>query len=107
MVTVNTFGEGKAWYVASSPDQPFLQGLLKVICAERQIVPLLDAAEEVEAALREKEGEAFLFLLNHSPQPQKVELAAGRKYDDLLTRTRVQHQVNLPPYGVAVLKAIE
>ena len=38
VVTVNRFGQGEAWYVASSPEQAFLQEWLPQVCADRGIV---------------------------------------------------------------------
>lgn len=103
VITVNTFGKGKAWYIASSPEHDFLKGLLREVCAQKQIHPLLETPAGVEVTERTKDGTTFLFLLNHNKQSVKVglgELSAR----DILNRTDVQDEIELPAYGVAIIQ---
>src|SRR6185503_3148743 len=51
-LTVNKFGEGKAYYVASSPEVGFLQGFLANLCEENGIKPLVSAPEGIESVQR-------------------------------------------------------
>ncbi|SME89160.1 beta-galactosidase [Paenibacillus barengoltzii] len=103
VVTVNSFGKGRAYYVASSPDAAFLQGFLKNLCEEKGIQPLLDAPEGVEVARRVKDGKAFLFLLNHNEGPAEVEIGS-EAYKDLLAQTEVSGTVQVPGRGVVILE---
>ncbi|MGN8768555.1 beta-galactosidase [Paenibacillus barengoltzii] len=103
VVTVNSFGKGRAYYVASSPDAAFLQGFLKNLCEEKGIQPLLDAPEGVEVARRVKDGKAFLFLLNHNEGPAEVEIGS-EAYKDLLAQTEVSGMVQVPGRGVVILE---
>ena len=41
VLTKNVFGEGQAYYVASSPDSQFLQGFLANLCEEQGVKPPL------------------------------------------------------------------
>ncbi|HZG57653.1 beta-galactosidase [Paenibacillus sp.] len=101
-VTVNKFGAGEAWYVATSPDRAFLQGLLKHLCDKAGIAPALrDAPEGLEAAVREKDGKRFLFLLNHNKQAAAASLE-GVWRDALSGETR-QGEVDVPAHGVLIL----
>lgn len=103
VVTVNQFGKGRAYYVASSPDAAFLQGFLKNLCDEKGIQPLLDAPAGVEVARRVKDGKAFLFLLNHNEGAAEVEIGSeGMK--DLLAQTEVSGTVQVPGRGVVILE---
>ncbi len=103
VVTVNQFGKGRAYYVASSPDAAFLQGFLKNLCEEKGIQPLLDAPAGVEVARRVKDGKAFLFLLNHNEGAAEVEIGSeGMK--DLLAQTEVSGTVQVPGRGVVILE---
>ncbi|MFR9708223.1 beta-galactosidase [Paenibacillus sp. MB22_1] len=103
VVTVNQFGKGRAYYVASSPDAAFLQGFLKNLCEEKGIQPLLDAPAGVEVARRVKDGKAFLFLLNHNEGAAEVEIGSeGMK--DLLAQTEVSGTVQVPSRGVVILE---
>ncbi|MGG6313485.1 beta-galactosidase [Paenibacillus macerans] len=103
-VTVNRFGKGRAYYVATSPEPSFLQGFLKNLCDEQGVRPLLDAPAGVEAARRVKDGKSFLFLLNHNAEAAEVEIgSAGMK--DLLANTRVSGTVEVPGRGVVILES--
>jgi beta-galactosidase len=103
VVTVNSFGKGRAYYVASSPDAAFLQGFLKNLCEEKGIQPLLDAPEGVEVARRVKDGKAFLFLLNHNEGAAEVDIGS-EAYKDLLAQTEVSGTVQVPGRGVVILE---
>ncbi|CAM3561905.1 beta-galactosidase [Marinicrinis lubricantis] len=103
VVTVNSFGKGKAWYIASSPDDAFLNGFLKQVCAEKQIAPLLETAEGIEVTQREKDGKSFLFIMNHTKDEQSVELG-GIQAIDLLSGEAVHQKMQLAPYGVAIIQ---
>lgn len=61
-LTINRFGAGEAWYVATSPDPDFLNDWLPRMCAFRGVAPdLAGAPEGVETSVREKDGSAYLF----------------------------------------------
>jgi len=103
VVTVNRFGAGQAWYVASSPEAAFLEGFLGRLCADRNIRPLVARAPEgVECSRRVKDGRGVLFLLNHNADAREVDLWEGR-YTDLLTGEAVEGRTVLPGRGVRLL----
>ncbi len=52
--------------------------------------------------MREKDGQAFLFVLNHRDEAVRVNLGR-RQGTDLLTQQRCKGKVSLPPRGVAVI----
>jgi beta-galactosidase len=103
VVTANSFGSGQAWYIASSPDQDFLHGLLSYLCAEKGIKPLLEAPAEVEISRRHKDGSSFLFIMNHSNEQKQVDLGEINARD-LLSGEHVQGPLSLAGYGVAILE---
>ncbi|WP_196233371.1 beta-galactosidase trimerization domain-containing protein, partial [Paenibacillus polymyxa] len=72
VLTRNRLGQGEAWYVASDPEESFLDGLLDYICEEKGIASLLRAPAGVEATVRSKDGKSYLFILNHNAQVQHV-----------------------------------
>lgn len=89
-LTVNKFGAGEAWYLATSPEAAFLRDWLPQLCASRGISPLVPGAPEgVETTLRTKGGQTFLFVLNHNAEEVKVDLG-GRSGADLLTGRRLE-----------------
>ncbi|GIO85421.1 beta-galactosidase [Paenibacillus faecis] len=104
VLTVNKFGKGRAYYVASSPKADFLQGLMKNLCEEKGIKPLLDAPEGVEVARRVKNGLEYLFLLNHNAEACAVEIGASER-KDLLANAVVTGSVTVPGRGGVILES--
>ncbi|TYA12862.1 beta-galactosidase [Paenibacillus faecis] len=104
VLTVNKFGKGRAYYVASSPEADFLQGLMKNLCEEKGIKPLLDAPVGVEVARRVKNGLEYLFLLNHNAEASAVEIGASER-KDLLANAVVTGSVTVPGRGVVILES--
>lgn len=102
-LTVNRFGDGQAWYVATSGDERFLRDLTSRLCADKQIAPLLATPVGVEAAGREKDGNTYLFLMNHTAEEQVVKLETG-EYMDLLSNDAVSGTTVLKARGVQILK---
>ena len=98
-VTRHDLGRGSAYYVATRLGDAALGELL---------APLLDAAGvvrervpgAVEAVRRERDGRAYLFLLNHGDEPATV-AASGV---DLLDGSEHDGSVVLEPGGVRVLR---
>jgi beta-galactosidase len=103
-LTRNRFGDGTAWYVASDPEQDFVDGLMAHICAEHGIEAAMAPTPGVEVTQR-KNGDATLtFVLNHNEEPAKVQLGdvAGR---DLLSGSDVSGEVELAGRGVMIIRA--
>lgn len=101
-VTVNAFGQGAAYYLATKLDLPDLDRVLATACARAQVAPLLRVPAHVEVALRENEQRGFLFLLNHGARPATIALGkfAGT---DLLSGKRVVRSLKLGGLGAAVV----
>ncbi|WP_127593911.1 beta-galactosidase [Paenibacillus lautus] len=102
-LTVNSFGQGKAWYVATSPEPKFLKDLMQTICNDHGIEPVLKAPEGVEVTRRVKEGAEFTFVLNHMPESKPVPLE-GETYVDLLTGEEYRDSCEVPARGVMILE---
>ncbi|MFB9277861.1 beta-galactosidase [Cohnella cellulosilytica] len=95
-LTVNRFGAGEAWYLATSPEAAFLQDWLPKLCASQGIAPLVAAAPEgVETTLREKDGTSYLFVLNHNAEAASVSLGA-RTGTDVLSGRKLGGAAELP-----------
>lgn len=102
-LTRNTFSEGQAWYVASSPEPRFLEGLVLHLCTEQNIKPIMDTPLGVEVTRRHKWDETYLFLLNHNKDASTVTLASTRGRD-LLSGQEVAGAITLPGYGVMIVQ---
>ncbi|NWL86987.1 beta-galactosidase [Paenibacillus sp. 79R4] len=105
VLTVNKYGKGKAYYVASSPEAAFLKGFLANLCAEKGIEPLLNAPAGVETTQRVNEGVSYLFVLNHNAADVEVDLGS-KKAVDLLTSESVSGRMVIPGRGVKILEQL-
>ncbi|MBD2844187.1 beta-galactosidase [Paenibacillus sp. IB182496] len=103
-LTANRYGEGRAYYVATSPEPAFLQGLLGQLCADKGVRPLLSTPEGVEVSRRVKDGRELLFVLNHNAEAAPVELG-DVVYDELLGGGQLQGTAKVPARSVLILSA--
>ncbi|MDL4839063.1 beta-galactosidase [Aquibacillus rhizosphaerae] len=84
VLTKNAFGHGNAWYIASSPDDTFLNDFVSSICEDKNIKTLLQADSGVEVSERTKNGHSYLFVLNHADESRNVYLGESER-TNLLT----------------------
>ena len=102
-ITRHSFGRGQAYYIGTRPDAGYLAGLVREICADRGIMPLVEAARGVEASLRIKDSGRTLFVINHTDSPEPVTLRESGG-TDCLTDKPVEPLFTLEPYGVRVIR---
>ncbi len=102
-LTVNRFGKGKAYYVASLPSNEFLRAFLKQVCADQGVKPVLETPERVEAVIRADGDKQYLFVMNHNYEPTEVTLPDG-EYFDFLTQSTVKGAVKLDAVQALILK---
>ncbi|MEO2259863.1 beta-galactosidase [Paenibacillus amylolyticus] len=103
VVTRNTFGQGEAWYVASDPDERFLDGLLGQLAAAKNVDSLLVTPEGVEVSARTKDGKPYLFVMNHNATAQSYDLGTAKAHD-LLTNRELSGSVEIEARGVQLLE---
>ena len=106
VLTRNSFGKGEAWYVASSPDDAFLAGLVKQLCDSKNIQPVLVTPNGVEATKRVKNGKGYTFVLNHTELEQTVQIGESNMRD-LLTDEEYTQTLTIPGKGVAILEELK
>jgi beta-galactosidase len=107
-LTVNKFGKGRAYYLATRPEGAALRTILAAVCAETGIGSPLDAGaappDGVEVTERlSPNGSLIVYVLNHNTTPTEVTLADGQ-YTDLLTDETFSGRTPLGPRAVRVLK---
>ncbi len=103
-VTVNRFQAGLAYYIATQPEPAFYRKFIQTLCVAREIIPTLNVPQGVEAVKRVKDGQAYLFVMNHNDRPAAVLLPEGN-YRDLITGKRVVGGATLEPTEVLILKS--
>lgn len=102
-LTVNQYGKGKAYYVATRSDERFYENFLMSLCKGLKIKPCQEAPKDVEATLRSNKRGEFLFLLNHSDKEQEVKLSMGGL--DLVSGKKCKEgkKLILKPLDVAII----
>ena len=101
-VTVNDYGNGKAYYIAADfkldgYKKLFAHWFKDVISAEKQV----DTPENVCVTMRYAEDKCYVFVLNFNNEPVTVDLPFAYEIlaGELTDKT-------IAPYGVAVLKKL-
>lgn len=107
-LTEHAYGDGKAVYLGTKPEKKLVAEILSHYCQEKNVTPVLQTEEGVEAVLREKDGRSFLFLLNHKDTAVTVDLGGSCRN---LLEDRAEggegiliQSVELPVMGYAVLE---
>lgn len=104
VLTRNRFGKGNAWYVATASSAEFYRKLLRDICNEQDVEPVLETPERVEAASREKDGVRYIFLMNHNAYSCDVNWK--KPAVDCITGTRYESGlITIDGYDVKILKS--
>jgi beta-galactosidase len=104
VLTENAYGKGKAYYIASDPEDSFLKDFLKLLCSEGSIKPPLEAPDGVEVTQRFKGSSVFTFVLNHNNYPVEVSAGAASGGVELISGSTVKGTVRLEPKGVAIIE---
>lgn len=108
-VTVNSFGKGKAYYVATRSSEEFYHTFFDRIIKEQGIEPVVtgDFDNCIEATVRENEKGSFLYLLNHGESVNSVTLKHSGT--DLLSGWEYEAgaPVSLEAKGVALIQLQE
>ncbi|RCX12533.1 beta-galactosidase [Anaerobacterium chartisolvens] len=102
-LTENLYGDGRAYYIASDPEEDFLKDFIGYICGAGDIGAALDVPENVELTQRFKENKEFTFVLNHNDFAVDINLGSGC-FSELITGKTAQIMLSIEPKGVAILE---
>lgn len=102
-LTVNKFGKGKAYYVATDPEEKFLSDFFKNLCRQKDIKPPLDVPKGVEVTQRVKNDKKYIFIMNHNEHPVDIDLGEKR-HIDIITGEYKSGNFVLESKGVVVLE---
>lgn len=104
-VTVNRYGKGEAYYLASNNEDGFLEEFYESLTSKAKIRRALpvEFPTGVTAQLRTDGVRDFVFILNFMAERQTVDLA-GEAGVNLRTKEVVQGRTELPPYGWIILE---
>ena len=102
-LSMNKFGEGKAYYLATHGNEELIANLARQLCREVDIQSLLGVEEVLEVTQRQgTDGSSVYFLLNHSDRTVEVFLP-DRKFRSLVTNEEIAGSMKLAAYDACVL----
>ncbi len=106
-LTVNTFGHGKAYYMAFRNKDGFLKDFYGKLVETLALKKTLDTElpEGVSAQPRTDGERNFVFLMNFSSGENKV-LLDNHTYQDMTTGVSHKDSINLAGYGMLILERI-
>lgn len=104
-LTVNQFGAGKAYYIASRNKGEFHLDLFTKLVEELGLKKVIEGKlpEGVTAQSRTDGEYDYIYLFNFSREAKEVELMDS-VYTDLIEGTPVPTKIDLAPFGVRLLK---
>ncbi|MFC7322535.1 beta-galactosidase [Halobacillus campisalis] len=104
-LTVNQFGQGRAYYIASRNKQPFQNNFYSKLIEESGVKKSIDSKlPEGVSAQRRTDGEHdYIFLMNFGEEKQTIELPKS-KYSHLVDNTPIYGDIELSPFGLSILK---
>ncbi len=100
-ITRHPFGAGCAYYMATQLDVDRLGQFIGALADAVGIKSVLSTPPGVEVTLRQKDRDTFIFILNHLPVAQNIEIP--RPMLDILANEHRSGHIQLPPKGVAIL----
>jgi beta-galactosidase len=101
-VTEHALGAGRAYYIATHPEDSLIEELVDLWCGDLGLSGLFVACEDVEIVERRNATNGYVFLLNHAPTPSEV--ALPQPMTDLLSGTTYSGTIQMPARGVLILR---
>ena len=102
-ITMNSFRKGKAVYIGADLNAESLARVLRTLAAQAGVTQPLEVPPGVEVTVRAAGNKQWMFLLNHTPALQTVNIP--RPSTDLLTGEAHNETIDLSAYAVRVLQA--
>jgi beta-galactosidase len=103
-LTVNDYGQGQAYYVASRNEERFIDDFLASLARKLNLLRALpaDLPEGVTAQMRTNGADRFIFLMNFNSSPVTIVLGE-QEYTNLVTSQPVTSELTLAAFGVEIL----
>ena len=105
-LTVNAYGKGQAYYMASRNSEAFLSDFYGKLAQDLDLMRSLPVQlpEGVSAQVRSDGENRFVFVMNFNDAQVSVDLGPG-VYESLISGEKMQGALSLGSYGVDILKA--
>lgn len=104
-LTVNNFGSGKAYYIASRNKEPFNDVFYNKLIQDLKLKRTINTElpKGVTAQLRTDGENEFVFIMNFNNDEREIDLGE-HIYEDLITEVKAQGKVLLDAFGIKILK---
>lgn len=103
-LTVNHFGAGRAYYVATQINEELAAKLIRELCQEASIAPSIQTSSNIEVTKRvSTTGSEIYFLLNHTQQAQQLTLPQGT-FTSLLDGTSISGNIEISAMDVVIVQ---
>ena len=104
-LTVNTFGEGKSYFIAFRNNGEFEMDFYQHLIHDLGLKTILPemAPEGVSVTTRYDDDHRFVFIMNFNKESVSVKIDQ-EEGQELLSNSRVAGQVELEPYGVKIIQ---
>ncbi|WEG12434.1 beta-galactosidase [Pullulanibacillus sp. KACC 23026] len=105
-VTVNEFGSGQAFYMASRNEQRFLDDFYNRLSSNLELAKALETElpKGVSVSTRSHGKTNYTFVMNFNESESTITLPASNSYQELINDKVVSGTVKLKPYEVLILK---
>ena len=101
-LTERRLGKGRAVHLGGAFSREAARLILAHVGLLEPFAEKVSAPQEVELAMREKDGQQYLFALNYQNTPQTITL--HEQAYSLFTGEAAQGEIELEPYGVQVFR---
>ncbi|WP_218712586.1 beta-galactosidase [Arthrobacter sp. BF1] len=100
-VTVNDFGQGRAWYLGTVLDPAGLSAVVRNALDGAGVTPVAPEADaNLEMVRRSSADNSYLFVINHSQQERSVSTTGH----EILTKTDISQTLTVPAGSVRVIR---
>lgn len=103
VLTLNKYGQGKAYYIASDPEDDFIKDFIKIIAGDKNISSEFSSVPRVEITQRFKDDKKFVFILNYNDSDAEVVLR-DKDYINLLSGESASHKIVVKPKDAVLLR---
>lgn len=103
-ITVNSYGKGKAYYIATRLEEADLRSFYKAIISDAGIRRAFDFELPcgVEATFRADQSNEYVFVMNMTQSNKSFDI--GGSYTDIITGDALCGEITLAPNGIVVFK---
>jgi len=101
-LTEHRLGEGRVLHLGGALSREAAEMILDHLGLLKPFADIVSAPQEIELAMREKNGKKYLFMLNYKPRAMTVTL--HEPVQSLFTGETLQGEIELASYSVEVVK---